>query len=143
MTENHDLPAPRDNESQRYPVSIKGVLIINSRVLLRKNERDEWELPGGKLELGENPEECVARELQEETGFAIEVASIIDCWVYRIAPGVEVVIVSYGCRVGLQGTPLEHGELRFFSADELPSLKMPEGYKRSIRKWFDHPSNQS
>lgn len=41
----------------RGPVSIKGVVLHEGAVLLLKNERDEWELPGGKLERGETPEE--------------------------------------------------------------------------------------
>jgi len=36
-----------------YPVSVKGVLVRNDRVLLVHNERDEWELPGGRIEPGE------------------------------------------------------------------------------------------
>jgi hypothetical protein len=32
------------------PISIKGVLIENEAVMLLENERDEWELPGGRLE---------------------------------------------------------------------------------------------
>jgi ADP-ribose pyrophosphatase YjhB (NUDIX family) len=51
-----------------YPVSVKGVVAHDGRVLLLKNDRSEWELPGGRLELGETPEECVAREIEEETG---------------------------------------------------------------------------
>ena len=35
-------------------------------MLLLRNERDEWELPGGKLELGKDPVACVAREIAEE-----------------------------------------------------------------------------
>lgn len=35
-----------------FPVSIKGVLILDGKALLLKNERDEWDLPGGKIELG-------------------------------------------------------------------------------------------
>jgi hypothetical protein len=31
-----------------FPVSVKAVIVQNGKVLLR-NERDEWELPGGKL----------------------------------------------------------------------------------------------
>lgn len=38
-----------------FPVSVKGVVVRDGRVLLLRNERDEWELPGGKLELGEEP----------------------------------------------------------------------------------------
>ena len=38
------------------------------KVLLLRNERDEWELPGGKLEVGEDPADCVVREITEESG---------------------------------------------------------------------------
>ena len=48
---------PRDNDARRFPVSIKGVVIRGDKVILLRNERDEWELPGGKLELSESPEE--------------------------------------------------------------------------------------
>jgi 8-oxo-dGTP pyrophosphatase MutT (NUDIX family) len=42
-----------------FPVSVKGVAVQGGRVLLLRNERDEWELPGGKLEVGEDPAACV------------------------------------------------------------------------------------
>ena len=54
-----------------FPVSVKGVAIQDGRVLLLENERGEWELPGGKLELGEDPQECVVREITEETGWQV------------------------------------------------------------------------
>jgi 8-oxo-dGTP pyrophosphatase MutT (NUDIX family) len=57
--------------SQLYPASVKGVVIRDERVLLLRNEREEWELPGGKLELGEDPAKCVAREIYEETGWHV------------------------------------------------------------------------
>jgi ADP-ribose pyrophosphatase YjhB (NUDIX family) len=43
-----------------FPISIKGVVLRDERVLLLKNERQEWELPGGRIEIGETPEECVS-----------------------------------------------------------------------------------
>ncbi|MGL6104907.1 NUDIX hydrolase [Romboutsia sp.] len=33
-------------------------------------EKVLWEIPAGKLELGENPKECAIRELKEETGYS-------------------------------------------------------------------------
>ena len=44
-----------------WPVSVKGVCLVGGEVVLLKNERDEWELPGGRLEAGEEPAGCLAR----------------------------------------------------------------------------------
>ncbi|GGV69942.1 hypothetical protein GCM10010277_80480 [Streptomyces longisporoflavus] len=53
-----------------WPVSVKGVALdARGRVLLLKNERGEWELPGGRLEPEDAaPEATVAREISEESG---------------------------------------------------------------------------
>ena len=46
-----------------FPVSIKGVLVEAGRVVLLENERNEWELPGGRLEPGEAPETFVTKAI--------------------------------------------------------------------------------
>jgi 8-oxo-dGTP pyrophosphatase MutT (NUDIX family) len=129
---------PRDNEARQFPVSVKGVVIRNGKVVLLRNERDEWELPGGKLELSESPERCLGRELEEELGLAIEPESILDSWLYTIVPGVHVLVVTYGCLESSLAEAVlsdEHKELRWFPLAEIDSLEMPEGYKASIRSW--------
>jgi 8-oxo-dGTP pyrophosphatase MutT (NUDIX family) len=129
---------PRDNEARHFPVSVKGVVIRNGKVVLLRNERDEWELPGGKLELSESPERCLGRELEEELGLVIEPESILDSWIYTIVPGVHVLVVTYGCLESSLAEAVlsdEHKELRWFPLAEIDSLEMPEGYKASIRSW--------
>ena len=54
--------------SKLFPVSIKGVLFERRQVVLLENERREWELPGGRLEPGEDPTTCLSREVAEESG---------------------------------------------------------------------------
>jgi 8-oxo-dGTP pyrophosphatase MutT (NUDIX family) len=129
---------PRDNEARRFPVSVKGVVIRDGSVILLRNERDEWELPGGKLELCEAPEQCLTREIAEELRLAIEPEAILDSWVYTIVPGVDVLVIAYGCVESSQDEAVlsdEHKELRWFPLAEIDALKMPEGYKTSIRSW--------
>jgi 8-oxo-dGTP pyrophosphatase MutT (NUDIX family) len=122
-----------------FPVSVKGVAVQGGRVLLLKNERGEWELPGGKLELAEDPRACVAREIAEEAGWRVVAGPILDCWQYHIGEGQDVVVVTYGCRVASDRPPVvspEHSRAELFSAPEIAALNMPDGYKRSVLTWF-------
>ncbi|MGH8794540.1 MAG: NUDIX hydrolase [Stackebrandtia sp.] len=136
----------QDDRSRRYPVSVKGVCVQDGRVLLLHNERDEWELPGGKLELGEDPEDCVAREIEEESGWPVTVEAILDSWQYHISDGVDVLIVTYGCTVNTDAAPRvsrEHREAGLFTRGQIPGLRMPEGYKTSIRSWCERLASAS
>ncbi|MEV6560425.1 NUDIX domain-containing protein [Nocardia sp. NPDC051756] len=123
-----------------YSVSVKGVVVRGGRVLLLKNERHEWELPGGRIEVDESPEECVAREIAEETRWLVTVGPILDSWIHYIA-SVErhVFIVTYGCYPDTGAEPAlshEHEEVGLFREGEIAALNMPDGYKRSILAWF-------
>jgi mutator protein MutT len=114
------------------------VILAQGSVVLLKNERDEWELPGGKLELGEAPEDCVVREIDEELGLSVTVDRILDTWLYHIREGIEVFIVTYGCRPKpfsrITPTP-EHKAADWFDLTLVKDLKMPAGYKKSIAAW--------
>ena len=132
---------PRDNDAYRFPVSVKGVVIRDGNVILLRNERDEWELPGGKLELSESPEQCLAREMAEELRLEIAPETILDSWVYTIVPGVSVLVLSYGCSEISRSEAVlsdEHKELRWFPLADVDALRMPDGYKASIRTWSAH-----
>jgi mutator protein MutT len=121
-----------------FPVSIKGVLYEDGRVVLLENERREWELPGGRLESGETPEGCLAREVGEELGIAVEVGPLLDCWLYEVFPKREVVIVTYGLRRRDKGdlrVSEEHRRIGLFSIDQIGRIPLPRAYHRAVRAW--------
>jgi 8-oxo-dGTP pyrophosphatase MutT (NUDIX family) len=123
-----------------FSISVKGVVLQDERVLLLKNERAEWELPGGRIELGETPEDCVMREIAEETGWKVTIGPILDSWMYHIAvAGRDVFIVTYGCYPIDSATPIlsdEHQDIGLFEETDVARLNMPDGYKHSIASWF-------
>jgi 8-oxo-dGTP pyrophosphatase MutT (NUDIX family) len=124
--------------SVRLPVSVKAVVGRDGCVVLLRNDRDEWELPGGKLEAGESPEACVVREVREETGWHVELRALLDVWVYVPQPKLSVFVVTYAAIPMSEAdlvVSVEHTELRLVPIREVEMLRMPDGYKRSIRTW--------
>ncbi|MES0884307.1 NUDIX hydrolase [Roseibium sp. SCP14] len=126
-----------DNLAHKFPVSVKGVLDLGGKYPLLKNERDEWELPGGKLEPGEDLVECVTRETCEELNVQAFVVSELNNWLYPVN-STEVVIVTYLLKTEEENPNLvlshEHKELGIFTLEEAKQLKMPTGYLKSIEK---------
>lgn len=133
---------PSDFFAKRHPISIKGIVVTNGKIILLKNERNEWELPGGKLEENETPETCVAREIEEELNIRTQPFQIIDTWMYNILDKVKVFIVTYACEELVTDSTThekiqishEHKQWGMFSFEEIDALAMPQGYKNSIKK---------
>jgi 8-oxo-dGTP pyrophosphatase MutT (NUDIX family) len=128
---------PFESHSElRLPVSAKGVLLEGDRVVLLLNDRGEWELPGGRLEHGEDPVACLTREFAEELGAEIVVDRILDCWLYQVLPGREVLIVTYAVHRADRRdfrASREHRQFGVFAVGDIEGLAIPEGYRRSIR----------
>jgi mutator protein MutT len=128
-------PEALDGARLSLPISIKGILWRADRVCLLHNERDEWELPGGKLEPGETPATCLVREMEEELGLRTTVGPLVAAWVYDISPDVAVFVVAYLCdatddsEARVSG---EHSELGWFSSVDLDGLSLPDGYRQAI-----------
>lgn len=127
--------------SLNYPTSIKGVVIHDGRVLLLLNERDEWDLPGGRPDSGEDHRAALAREVLEETGLAVDVGALVDEHLFEVLPRRFVRIVAYVCTLATEGTIALSPEHREACWVELTALgeriagrSLPAGYLGAIRQ---------
>lgn len=107
------------------------------RVLLSRRAVDPfagmWDLPGGFLEEGEPPLECVRRELREEAGIGLADERLLGIWMDQYEYKQRLVAtlnIFYAARVG-DGTlePADDvAELRWFADDEVPTNELAFGH---------------
>lgn len=80
-------------DTPRHSVSVAGIVVndVSQILVIRRRDNGHWEPPGGVLELGEQFEEGVRREIREETGVNVHVDRLTG--VYKnLAAGVVALV---------------------------------------------------
>lgn len=115
------------NRTTRY----QGAIIRNDRILLIKHHeyatgRDYWVIPGGGREDGETEEECVKREVKEETHLNVTVKQLLLDEPGH-SDGVYQRFKTYLC-IPMAGEAYPGYE---------PEFEAAEGYAITEVEWFD------
>ncbi|MFA5130885.1 MAG: NUDIX domain-containing protein [Patescibacteria group bacterium] len=108
-------------KSQFVIASFGFIFDENNRILLcHRRDYDLWNLPGGTMELGESPWECVVREVKEETGLEVEISKLAG--IYN-KPDKGALAFSFICKVvGGQLTLNEEADkIEYFGIEEIPA----------------------
>ena len=69
-------------------ITVSGAIILRINPETNKKEifvtqrgygdyKDGWELPGGKLELGETPQQCIERDIREELATEVKAEKVL------------------------------------------------------------------
>ncbi|MDP3892797.1 (deoxy)nucleoside triphosphate pyrophosphohydrolase [Nocardioides sp.] len=101
---------------------VRGATVLAARRTSPAEAAGRWELPGGKVEPGESPEQALVREIGEELGCAIEVLRWLD-GAAAIGTSHQLTVAVAALRDG-EPEPLarEHDLLRWLSADRLDTV---------------------
>lgn len=109
-------------KKQKGPVLVAAAIISkNDEILIAKREGSNlWEFPGGKVEYGEDPRDCLEREIKEELDCYVEVDDLYDSTSFIADDGTHYVIIFYNCR-HIQGAPRKenHANVRWIDKKQI------------------------
>lgn len=124
------MPAPDPSRCRRAATTAVVFDSAGRLLLHRRTDNGRWALPGGTLEVGETADQCIVREVREETGYEVEVIRLVGIYsepehttiTYPDGNTVAYLSVLFECRV-LRGEATlcdESSAVEWFSPEHLP-----------------------
>ena len=118
-----------------------GLLEKDEKLLIAQRRRGDalefkWELPGGKIEANESPEECLKRELFEEFNIITEVDEFFGSNEYEYEHG-HIVLLAYRVKhISGEFTPNSHDKIQWVVPEKLMKYDFAEADKPLIKKYL-------
>ena len=119
-----------------YTPVVVGLICQNGKVLIGLRPKENltkhhqpmpgyWELPGGKLEWGEHPEEALKRELKEELNITAEIDNLKIAHNYAYSSSHAVLLLFYKV-ISWRGEikNLYHTDLQWVEPSQLQNYKL-------------------
>lgn len=110
-------------------LGVKAIVENQGKYLVLVKPNGRFDLPGGRVEVGETKQQAVLREIEEETGYKAEIMKEIGRYGHSNKLGVEIQIVFYFCQVtsGFPRISEEHVAMAQLSLEELEELMKLNG----------------
>lgn len=113
------------------------IIIEKGKILITQNDQYsdhplKWEFPGGKIDDGETPEDCIVREINEELDLKIKVVGTLQSidYDYKIK---QIRLIPFLCTINDGAIMLkEHRSYAWKNLQELSEVDFSEADKELI-----------
>ncbi|MFH2096965.1 MAG: NUDIX domain-containing protein [bacterium] len=130
---------------QEQFISIRAIITYGNKILLVRESKDytdgtnpgKWDVPAGRVSLGEKPYDALQREVKEEVGLDIEVGRPV--WVDDFRPTIEgftrhIVVVYVACSSKSDKVVLSevHDGFKWLTKAEAVKLPLMDSVARAL-----------
>ena len=118
------------------------VIVQNERhqiLLVKRRDFPLWDLPGGRVEIGESPEQAGVRETFEETGFKTKLTNLSGTYVNPELADTQYIFAGNIIGGSAISSGPETAKIKFFNPNHLPLL-MISHRKMQIQNYLKAPS---
>jgi len=121
-------------------ISVKALIKKKGKVLMLQDEKGSWELPGGRVEFGEDPIITMRRELKEEMSVEVRsIGNIVGVKTFMVEKSdvkKQIVLIVFSCEIGGESIILDHESQRYawISPSDVSGYPMKDVYKDLLRE---------
>ena len=114
-----------------FVVNEQGHILVLRRSKQSKVRPGEWDLPGGMVEHGEDPNVSNVREIKEETSIAANHINILTITTENKLDYILTFFYKASYEKGEVSLSDEHTNYKWISAEEFKGLDLPEKFHRA------------
>lgn len=128
-----------------FSLAAKSFIVDNGKLLIIKREPKDaqcpeaWEIPGGRLDPGEDPVEGLKRETKEEVGVDIEVLNPLSVRHFTRADGQIITMVVFLCKPLNKDIKISDEHTHFEWIDLKKGIgKLTDFYTEEVERYKKH-----
>lgn len=121
--------------------TVKALIEENGKILMLKDNKGIWELPGGRIDNNDAKEETLKRELKEELDINnVEIGPKIYNFTFEVDCNdskYQIFVIVCLCKINPSDLKIsqEHTEMKWINIKKINDYPMREGYKKAISKY--------
>jgi 8-oxo-dGTP diphosphatase len=129
-------------ENLNFRIAVKAFITNGNAVLLLRRRKDDvhkpdaWDIPGGRLEPGENPFDGLRRETREEGGMDIDIRMPLDVHHFTRDDGQKITMIIFWCIPRSNEVLLSNEHQEYVWQSVSAPKKFPDWLHQSIQNFL-------